>query len=443
MDGPARQQDDLLHSPAMRRWSITSWLRRLTGKGHRRSASTSPSTEETRTGFLPPAKIGEIAGPARSGMLEMDGVSNNGGRRILISFLLLVLIPAGLNLFYLAAVATPQYVSEIRLVVRSAERNESLKDSVSMLQRFARVSGGSTHQDAEIVLSYLKSRAVIEDIGGKDTLNAIFARPKIDYFSRLSSHESIEDALKYWKKKITASIDVVSGILTVRVRAFSAAEAKELASRIMVSSEKLINEISVRVRRDALDRAVSEVDRAAQSLAAQRKALLDFRNRSGSIDPVADVKSISSMIFLLTMEKIEIESQLASLAGTIDQGSVIERQRRVQIDTLNKKIDELQGTLTSKVSANVISEQIREFEQIKLRNLFAEKIYELSQREYETARADIARQQLFVSPVVTPGLAESATYPKVFLEAILFLVIITMLWGIVVLLVASVLDHAQ
>lgn len=395
------------------------------------------------TGSAVEARTNVISGPARSSLVEeTDELPARGISKVFWSYVLLVLTPALINFAYLGFVATPQYVSEIKLVVRSADRNEALKEGISMLQRMAKIDGGGTQQDAQIALSYIKSRAIIEDIGDKAIMTAIYSRPKIDYFSRLDPEAGKEDILKYWKNRVTGSIDVISGIITVRVRAFSAEDAKNLAIKIIESSEKLINDVSTRTREATLSRAIAEVDRSAAALAAQRQSLLEFRNRSGSIDPVEDVKSVSTMISTLTMEKIEIEATMAALAGSIAEGSLVDRQRKTQIEVLNKKIDELQATLTSKNAANAISEKIREFEQIKLKTLFAETIYQLSQREYETARADMARQQLFIASIVPPEIAESASYPKVFLEGILFLVVATMLWGIVVLLIASVTDHA-
>ena len=362
-------------------------------------------------------------------------------RGIKLSFLLLVVAPAVINLVYLAFFASPQYVSEIKLIVRSAEKNDILKEGVSMLQRMVRVDAGSTHQDAQIVLSFIRSRSIIEDIGGRRELLRYYGKPSIDYFSRLRADESIEKIHKYWNKKITASIDSMSGIITVRIRGFSAEEAKEIAEKMIAHSEKIINDISGRVRKDALDRAAAEVDRAAAGLMVLRRELLDFQNKAGSIDPVLDVKSVGNLIFALTLEKVEIESKMVSLSGVIDQGSVIERQRRTQIEALNRKIDELQAILTNKASSEAISAKIYEYEQIKLRSVFAEKIYELSQREYETARKDINHQKLFVTPIIFPTSAESATFPKVFVEGGLFFVIVFIFWSIIVLVVASINDH--
>jgi capsular polysaccharide transport system permease protein len=420
-----------------------SWLEQSASRlGLRRSiAGKKLEAQSAKPGL--PTLTATIAGPSRSYIPDDDVQPSGYGRLILWSFLIFVAIPSLTFLIYKAVFASPQYVSEVKLVVRSADKNEAIMEGLSVFQKLISRNGISSNQDGQIVISYIKSRAILEDIGGKPILSAIYGRDDIDYFSRLKGKQSYEDIQKYWKRHITSSIDTISNILTVRVRAYSSADAYTIAQKILENSEKLINRISERTRKDALDRAAAEVDRAATNLAAQRQALLEFRNRSGSIDPIADVKSTSSLIFALTLQKVELESQMASVAGSIDPGSVIERQRRTQIGTLDKKIEELKATLTNKASVDAISEKLREYEQLRLRGLFAEKIYELSQREYESARKEMSRQQIFVNPIVSPKAPESATYPMVFLESGLFFVVSLMLWGIAMLITASFIDHAE
>ncbi|OYU46882.1 MAG: hypothetical protein CFE31_19350 [Rhizobiales bacterium PAR1] len=384
----------------------------------------------------------KIAGPASTSVRVDEGEASVFARNIWKSFLAFVLLPALLYLVYATFFATRVYVSEFKLVVRSAERNESLKDGLSSLTRLARVESTGSHQEAQIVISYVKSRAIIEDLGSRETMLRYFGRSDIDFFSRLGKNKPIEDIFDYWISRVTATIDALTGIITIRVRAFSATEAQEIANKVIANSETLINNLSVRTRNDALKQSMSEVDRAAASLASIRQELLEFRNRSGMIDPVGEVKSLGSVIVALTLQKTELEAQAASTVGTLAINSVVERQRRAQIESLNEKIEELKGKLTNNEAKDAVSQKLKEFEQVKLRVLFAEKIFELTQKEYETARKDSARQQFFVAAIVAPTLADSPTYPKIFSEFFLVFVVLVVGWGIIVLLVGSILDHS-
>lgn len=393
-------------------------------------------------------KANSLAEATRSG-LPKDWTTNEPEdtgrflRLVVLSFVLCVFLPSLLFGLYLGLVASPQYVSEIRLIVRSTDKLDNLTEGLSAFQKLVSKEPISSVQDGQIIVSYIKSRAAIEDAGGKDALARMFARSDIDWFSRLDPGDSYEKQVKYWNKRVSSSIDTVSNILTVRIKAYSPQDATQLARQVLDNSERLINHISDRSRKDALSRAQTEVERSATALAEQRTAMLDFRNRTGSIDPSTDVKEKSALIFSLTVQKTEIEAQMAAAAGSIDVGSVIDRQRKKQIDALGAKIEEVKATLTNTSSLEAVSEKLREYEQLRLRNQFAEKIYELSKREYETARQNLERQQIFVQTIVPPLLPESSTYPKVFIETLLMFIVIMMSWGAIVLIIASVADHTE
>lgn len=392
--------------------------------------------------------------PARSPNSARDAaiVDNNGkntgaegrfGRFVVITFILSVLVPSLAFLLYLWLFASPQYVAEVRLIVRSTEKADALAEGLSVLKKFTGKDASSSGQDGQIVISYIKSRAVIEDVGGRERLAGFFGRQDIDYWSRLPTDASYEKIERYWQKRVSATINTVSNIITMRVKGYSPEDAKSLAQQVLDKSEALINRMSERSRKEALRRASLEVERSGTELAKQRQALLDFRNRMGTIDPLDEVKEISSVIFTLTLQKIELEAQSASVARSIDQNSVTERQRRSQIEAVSKKIDELKAKLTSSDSLNIVAEKIREYEQVKLRSEFAERIYELSLKEYETSRQNLERQHVFVQAVAAPSLPESSTYPSPIIDATLLFVVLLMGWGTIILIIASVVDHAE
>ncbi|MDS4016560.1 MAG: hypothetical protein RKP46_19695, partial [Candidatus Accumulibacter sp.] len=321
-----------------------------------------------------------------------DRVEGRFARFVTATFFLCVLLPTLSFLAYLLLWASPQYVAEVRMIVRSTEKADAIAEGLSILKKFTGKDASSSSQDGQIIISYIKSRAVIEDVGGRELLAKVFGRSDIDYWSRLPADASYEKIEKYWQNRVSASINTVSNIITMRAKGYSPEDAKLLAQKVLDKSEALINRMADRSRQDALRRAATEVDRAAEELAKQRQAVLDFRNRAGTIDPLDEVKEISTVVFNLTLQKIELEAQSAAVAGSIDRNSVTERQRRGQIEAISKQIDDLKAKLTNSESLAIAAEKIRQYEQVKLRSEFAERIYEISKKEYETARQNLERQ---------------------------------------------------
>jgi capsular polysaccharide transport system permease protein len=386
--------------------------------------------------FLP----GRVRG---ADVLIEDEPSRSGWKKAMATFLALVMFPTLVYFVYAAALETPGYVSETRVTVQSPpKRRVSLTDaSSSMLSKLVGSVASDTDRDSYIVLNYVKSAAMINDLGGRATLERFFAKPEIDSFSRLSRGRPMEDLLQYWRSRVSANVDTVSGLLTIKVTAYSPADALELTQSINALSEKLINNISLRVREDALAKAKLEVARAGEELAARRAALLAFRNSNELIDPVARAKSLGETIATLTLEKVDAETSLSVLTRSNVTDSPSVNVLKSKIATLDQQIDGLKAQLTASAGAGTVSSQLAGYEALKLQEEFATKIYVIDQDAYLRAQQELQRQQLYLITVVQPTRAEEATYPQIMKSTILAAVCLSIAWSIGALIVASVRDQ--
>src|SRR5947209_19905775 len=103
------------------------------------------------------------------------------------------------------------------------------------------------------------SRAIVADLGGRDYLEKIYSGGNADFVSRLGNGEDLEDLWRYWKSKVKVNLDTLSGIVTLRVQAFTPEDATRIAQDIVALSEKLVNDVSHRSRSDSVEHDVAEV----------------------------------------------------------------------------------------------------------------------------------------------------------------------------------------
>jgi capsular polysaccharide transport system permease protein len=367
--------------------------------------------------------------------------AGSGGRLIWKSFAVLVLAPTFLFWSYAAFWQSERFVAEARITVRAAqEQRGALTDAFSLI---GKLSGGakSTFQDSYIVLNYIKSRAVVLDIGGRDYLEEKFSGGGIDYFSRLKRGVNVEELWKFWTSHVAASVDTVSGILTLRVDAFQPRDAVLLADDIVRLSEALVNKITLRNRGDALGRAELEVSLSGQKLADARENLLQFRNQNVIIDPGSRAASLGEMIGKLTLERIDIENALTTFSSTLSSDAPSQRLQRTRLAVIDQQIVELKKKLTDSHSGDAVSAQIAAYERLKLDQQFAEKLYTIAQASYQKARQELEKQQLYLVLAVRPTLPETAFYPKVTADTLLLFGALTALWAVGTLIVASINDH--
>lgn len=357
------------------------------------------------------------------------------------SFIVCVIIPTLIGLLYLTLWAAHEYESETRFTVRAASETTSagLDDALSVFASFGYSKTSS--QDGFVVADYVRSRAIIEDLGGAPLIHKLYSKPNIDWFSRLADDATKEDIWKFWNRKVSAILNTQSNIVTIKVRAYSPENSHQLAETILKRSEALVNEISERSRADALKRADIEVQSSIKRLSLARQNMLEFRNKSSVINPVASATSISVTLNQLTRDKLALENTSSTLTGVIDENSPTRRILQTQIDSLDKQIRQLQEKLTSQEKGDVISGQISNFEELQLETQFAEKMVTISQSAYEKARMDQNRQQLYLVPIVRPTVPEEARYPRISVAVPMVFATCLILWSMFALIFASIKDH--
>lgn len=384
-----------------------------------------------------------VGGAAQTGRALEPAVSGMGiGAK---TFLLFVIAPTFVMWLYALLWESRGYSVELRLTVRAAPEQKvaAMGDSSSMSSLISRFSGGSksTTQDTYIVLNYLKSRAMISDIGGRAYFESIFSGADIDYFSRLRRDANIEDLQKYWAKHIAASVESMSGILTVQVDAYSPENALRLSNDVVRLSEALVNQITLRGRKDALTRADQEVSVSSQRLADAREKLLEFRNANLLIDPSSKAASISEVIGKLTLQKVDLESELSTFTGSLSPDSPSERIQRAKLATINKQIADAKAKLTSEKASDALSAQIASYERLKLEEQFAQTLYQIAQTSYQKARQELEKQVLYLVVVVKPTLPEAPATPKVFISTLLLFCELAVVWAICMLIGAAASDQ--
>jgi capsular polysaccharide transport system permease protein len=360
------------------------------------------------------------------------------------SFVAFVLFPTLFFWLYSALWQSERYVAETRLTVREAQKKEQpgTNDAASMIAKMTGGAGAGTKdtQNSYIVLNYIKSRAILLDLGGRSYFEPKFSN-HADYFSRLATGANLEEIYKYWLNHVSASVDTVSGILTVRIDAFQPQDALDVAKDVVRLSEALVNQITLRNRSDALSRAESEVVSSRQKLAEAREKLLQFRNENFLIDPGSSAKSIGELVSRLTLQRIELVNALSTFSSSLSSDAPSQRLQRTRLAAIDQQLAELKKKLTDREGTDTVSAQLAGYEKLKLEEQFAERLYVISQSAFERARQDLERQQLYLVTVVAPTLPESASYPRVIANTILMFSALVIVWAIIMLVGASINDQ--
>ena len=360
-----------------------------------------------------------------------------------IAFLAFVVLPSLAAQVYLAFFATDQYLAEARFAVRTAEIASPMDKLPSAgFSIGAAPIYSSSSQHAYIVSSYIRSRAMVDDIMKEIDIREIYTRPEADFWARLKANATIEQIRDYWAIMVSCYVDAPSGIVKVQVLAFRQKDAVRIAEAVLRLSEKLVNDISARAREDAMNTAGQEVRRADGIVRTALAHMRQFRDTEGFIDPVKTADETGKLLATLVGEKIRLESDYFVATRTMAKDAPSVQNLRNRLDSIEVQIDSLKSRLAGNSSqARNIAGALSRFEDLELQRRFSEKLYTMAQDGLERARMQSERQAVYLTVFVPPAVPEEASYPRRIAYSIVIPFLLSILWGIGALIAASVEDH--
>jgi capsular polysaccharide transport system permease protein len=377
---------------------------------------------------------------------EPETQAGGGGRRgpswFKLSFVACVIIPAIASWLYFAFIAADQYVATSRFAVRTAatEQQVELPSTAARSNSFGvpMVVG----QDAYLIVAYIQSHKIIQDLLPTIDLRKMFRHPNADFWARLEKDATAEELEAYWKKHVQASVDGPSGIVTVRVRAFTPDDATTLLQSVLAASEKLANDVSARARRDTVSRAEEEVRRTLASVQDALKALQGFRERVGFVDPVSSATMTNTLLLQMLAEKIRLENELFVMQRVAPDNGTGQRVLRTQIQSVDQQVDKLKGDLTGATAeGRSIATALVEYEALELQRLFTTKMFSLAQEALTRATQRAERQNIYVTVFVAPAKPEEARYPERWAMALIVPISLLIIWGIFAMVASAIDDH--
>ncbi len=345
-----------------------------------------------------------------------DEAPVNGGIKALSSaivrrhglFLTVVFLPTLLAVIYFGLIVADRYSVEAQFVVRSPSRANV--DQLSTLIQSSGVTRASDESNA--VHEFIKSRDAVHLLLSTADLRALLSRPEADAFWRFPgwfTRDLQEKLFEHYLNFVAIGSDQTTGISTLTVQAFRGDDAVKLAQALLDGSEKLINRLNERARRDTVSVASAEVEASKKVAYDAREKLTAFRTRAGLVDPSKTSASLLETIGKLSLEAAQANAELSEVQRSSPQGP--------QVAALRNKI--------AAIEAQVVQERLRiggtnealapllaEYERLILEREFADRAFSSALTSLEAARIDAQRQQLYLERVVEPRVPDYPRQPQ-------------------------------
>lgn len=396
-----------------------------------------PQTVPVTKAQLPSTELAPAEERAKEIRRIQRDIAKRRRRKLVLLFTRLsafVFLPTFIAGWYFFVIATPMYATKSEFLIQQAE-SQGMGAASGLF-------GGSpmaTAQDSIAVQGYLQSREAMlrleEDVGFKSH----FSGDNIDTLKRLDETSSDEEAYKLFKRKVKIGYDPTEGIVRMEVIAADPQTSADFARALVGYAEERVDNISLRVREDAMRGARGSFEEAELKRVEALTRVTQLQEDLGVLDPAAANALLQQEMSSLQTLLLEKELQLASLLDNRRPNQARVDGTSAEIRRLEQKILEVQSQMTS--SGSDANNQARKNAELRA----AEEDYQTrtvllqqSLQAMEAARVEAERQVRYLSLSVAPVPPDEPTYPRKFENTALAFLIFAGLY-LLVSLTASIL----
>ena len=359
-------------------------------------------------------------------------------RSLNIWFWAIVGVPTLIAGVYYFVIASDLYLSEAKFIVRTPKQVQA-----SGIGALIQSTGlARAEDDTGAVQDFVMSRDAVRKLEQKNDLRTMFSRPEGDIVTRFPGvlfwRKDFEALYSRYEHFVSVEIDP-NGVTALRVKAYRPEDAQTLAGALLSYSEQLINDLNDRARRDALDTARREIDRAEQRIAQIQTELTAYRVKQKMLDPKSASSGVLELIGQMNAAQTNARAQLGELLNNSPNSPQIPLVK-TRIASLDKLIAEERAKLSGETDSVVSA--LTEYERLSMQRELAEKALASAFTSLEAARIEAQRQQLYLETVAQPNLADYPLYPKRVVSFITVFATCMLAYGLAWLLVANVREHS-
>ena len=319
-------------------------------------------------------------------------------------FAVIVLAPTLVSAVYMSLFAANQYESEARFLVRSQS-----PPAASVLGQVLGAAAAPSSEEANGVVSFLRSHDAVRALKGDLDLVSIWRRNGLDFLSGVKAKPTEEELTRFYEKRVGAVLNSGTGIITLKVRSFRPEDSKAIADRLLGYSEGLVNKFSSRAEADTLRIAREEVARSERRVADLSGRVTRLRDETNTLDPTSSARVVTEVVGGLEAQLAKARAELAAMQTYLRPGSPRLVEQETRVASIQSQLASQRSRLTGERS---LAPTVAGFERIGVEREFANRGYASALTSLETARLNAQRQHVYLIRVVEPNLPEKSTLPR-------------------------------
>lgn len=357
-------------------------------------------------------------------------------------FFLIVVIPTFLTSFYLLFIATPIYISEAKIIIKSATPSPGSTGLSSLLKTVGVLEPSIV--GSYFVMNYIHSKDAMFELDKKYQIKKYYGSSKLDFFQRFDPFgidPSYENFSKYYKDKVvTPFLDITSSVLTIRVRAADKEYAYDLANELVKMSERFVNALNTRSSYTALEYYKQQLEDSRKKVKKLGSEIAHFLTKTGVVSPEQQIGAVLQSTIRLQEQLIGKQIELLGIISVAPENPKIPILKG-EIQQLKAEIDKNLNFLAG--AKDSIAPHAVELELLKTELQMLQKEVEANFAAYLQAQNQAFMQQLFIEKIESPSMPDAPMEPKRLKIIFTVFAISFALWGILAILIAGIKEHKE
>jgi capsular polysaccharide transport system permease protein len=322
---------------------------------------------------------------------------------------LFILLPSLLVWFYMGVIATPAYVCNYQITYQSYQPSTTIASNLRQTN-FGATSNGSIDYGTLISL-FITSSQLAEQIDKQMNLRQYYASRHIDWYSRLHSHATQAQLLKFWRSNVMAS-EGFGGYITVTVTGYDPQFTLALAQNVFNAANQMMAKLTADADAVEVQAATRQLLQANVELQDANDKLTDFRNAHGDFDINSMASELGTIIGSLEAQVANLRAQLVQAQANLQPNASQIVQLKLQISGLESQIGTEAQRLAAEDNNASYSNLVTQYQSLLSDQALASTDYSAAQQGLIVAQAQAAQKQNYVVAFVPPYLPDKPTEPR-------------------------------
>lgn len=300
----------------------------------------------------------------------------------------------------------------------------------------------SQTQETMVVKEYILSLDMFQLIDKKFNLTQHYKSNALDPIERMSSSDTTEETLEFYRNRCTIEYDETSGLLHLAFAHTDPAIAQKILIFIVAKVENAINEFNKRKAIQQLKFIVKEHQADKKKLYSSVKELEEYQNSHLLLDPSAEAKTSSSIMAKLKAKLTEKKIEYSTKSTYLNTDNYELTSLKSEIKQIKSSIANYKNSLTSSQKPG-LNKILFEYEKLQKELEFNTEIYKNSLIQLKATKIDTLKQAKILIIISKPNMPDGYTYPDEPKVLITLILVMFMLYGIFAMIQTIIQDHKE